>query len=79
MATMGFLLACQGLSVIHVKLRHVKYSAFLLTLLYFILGVLGWPILIFTLIGLADLIFHYREGEKGAISPSSDRLPPKLD
>lgn len=79
MATMGFLLACQGLSVIHVKLRHVKYSSFLLTLLYFILGVLGWPILIFTLIGLADLFFNYREDGKGAISSSSDRLPPKLD
>ncbi len=79
MATMGFLLACQGLSVIHVKLRPVKYSSLLLTLVYFILGVLGWPILIFTLIGLADLVFNYREGGKGAISSSSDRLPPKLD
>ncbi|MGI9231242.1 MAG: DUF2232 domain-containing protein [Methylocystis sp.] len=79
MATMGFLLACQGLSVIHVKLRPVKYSSLLLTLLYFILGVLGWPVLIFTLIGLADLVFNYREGGKGVISSSSDRLPPKLD
>jgi hypothetical protein len=62
-----------------VKLRPVKYSSLLLTLLYFILGVLGWPLLIFTLIGLADLVFNYREGGKGAISSSSDRLPPKLD
>ena len=79
MATMGFLLACQGLSVIHVKLRGVKYSSLMLTLLYFILGVLGWPILIFTLIGLADLVFNYREGGKGAFSAPSDRQPPKLD
>lgn len=58
--TMGLLLAFQGLAVTHVYLRGSKSSALILSVLYFTLGLLGWPLALFTVGGLADLIFDFR-------------------
>lgn len=58
--TMGFLFTCQGLAVTHARLRNARFSTLILTLIYFVLGVLGWPILLFAIIGLTDLVFNYR-------------------
>jgi hypothetical protein len=58
--TAGLLLAFQGLAVAHIFLRGSRSSALVLAIIYFTLGFLGWPILIFAALGLADLIFNYR-------------------
>jgi hypothetical protein len=58
--TTGLLLAFQGLAVAHIFLRGSRSSALVLAIIYFTLGFLGWPILIFAALGLADLIFNYR-------------------
>jgi hypothetical protein len=56
----GLLLAFQGLAVTHVLLRGVRVSVIALALIYLIVGLLGWPIMFFTLIGSADAIFSFR-------------------
>jgi hypothetical protein len=56
----GLLLAFQGLAVAHVYLRGAKVSVLALALIYLIVGMLGWPIMFFTLIGSADAIFSFR-------------------
>jgi uncharacterized protein YybS (DUF2232 family) len=58
--TLGLLLAFQGLAVAHVFLRGSRSSVLVLSIIYFTLGLLGWPIVFFATLGLADLIFNYR-------------------
>jgi hypothetical protein len=58
--TSGLLLAFQGLAVTHVTLRGSRLSAVALTLVYLILGLVGWPIVIFTFLGVADGVFSFR-------------------
>ncbi len=58
--TMGLLLAFQGLAVAHIYLRGSRSSALVLAIIYFTLGFLGWPLLFFAALGVADLIFNYR-------------------
>ena len=58
--TMGLLLAFQGLAVAHIYLRGSRSSALVLAVIYFTLGFLGWPLLFFAALGVADLIFNYR-------------------
>jgi hypothetical protein len=60
-ATAGLLLALQGLAVLHIRLRGHRFSAPILAGVYFILGLLGWAILIFSLVGLADLFLDFRD------------------
>ncbi|MGD9544779.1 MAG: DUF2232 domain-containing protein [Methylocystis sp.] len=59
--TLGLLLAFQGLAVAHIFLRGSRSSALVLAIIYFTLGLLGWPILFFAALGVADLIFNYRD------------------
>lgn len=59
-ATMGLLLALQGFAVLHVRLRGYKYASPILALIYFVSGLLGWPIIVFALIGLVDLFLDFR-------------------
>jgi len=59
--TAGLLLAFQGLAVTHATLRGSRGSTAALTLIYLILGFVGWPIVVFTFIGVADAIFSFRE------------------
>jgi hypothetical protein len=67
-AAMGILLALQGLAVVHVMVRGSKSSAIVLSILYFMLGLLGWPIAPLALLGGADLVFNYRD-RKSAAAP----------
>jgi hypothetical protein len=60
-ATLGLTLAFQGLAVTHYWLRGSKSSAFVLSVLYFILGFLGAPIVLFTVLGMIDLLARFRE------------------
>ncbi|MBI3274683.1 MAG: DUF2232 domain-containing protein, partial [Methylocystis sp.] len=58
--TLGLALALQGLAVAHALLRDSKMSAIALTLVYFLVGLLGWPIVFFTAVGVADTAFSFR-------------------
>ena len=60
-ATTGLVLAFQGLAVLHVRLRGHRFSAPILAVVYFVLGLLGWPLLLFALIGVADLFLNFRD------------------
>lgn len=58
--TLGLALALQGLAVAHTLLRGFKIGVVALTIAYFAIGLLGWPILLFTAIGVADAAFSFR-------------------
>lgn len=70
-ATMGLLLAFQGLAVTHVLLRGSKSSVWVLAIIYFTLGLLGWPLVFFAALGAADLIFDYRTRKLAALAKQS--------
>jgi hypothetical protein len=61
----GLALAFQGLAVTHGLLRGSKSSVLTLSILYFVLGVLGWPIVLLAALGVVDSIFDFR-GRKAA-------------
>jgi hypothetical protein len=77
-ATMGALLTLQGLAVVHIVVRGSKYSAFILAILYFMLGFFGWPIVPLVVLGGADTIFNYRD-RKAAAAPSQPQKPAETD
>lgn len=66
MTTMGALLMLQGLAVVHVFVRGSKSSMIVLSILYFMLGFLGWPIVPLAVLGGADTIFNYRDRKTAA-------------
>lgn len=74
-STMGLLLAFQGLAVAHVRLRGSKSSALVLAIIYFMLGLLGWPIVFFAALGGADLIFNYRDRKTAAAQDQPQKNP----
>lgn len=76
--TMGVLLMLQGLAVVHVYVRGSKSSAVILSVLYFMLGFLGWPIVPLAVLGGADTIFNYRD-RKTAAAPSQPQKPAESD
>jgi hypothetical protein len=59
--TAGLLLAFQGLAVTHATLRGMRANVVVLTIIYLVLGLVGWPIILFTFIGVADAVFSFRE------------------
>lgn len=63
--TLGLALALQGLAVAHALMRSAKLGTIALVIAYFAIGLLGWPILLFTVIGVADAVFSFRV-RKGA-------------
>lgn len=64
--TLGLALALQGLAVAHALLRDTKASGVLLTIIYFVIGLLGWPIVFFTALGVADAAFSFRSRKAAA-------------
>lgn len=64
--TLGLALAFQGFAVAHALLRGSKTSAIVLTLAYFIVGLLVWPIVFFTALGAADAAFSFRSRKAAA-------------
>ncbi|MCC3243878.1 YybS family protein [Methylocystis sp. WRRC1] len=72
--TMGLLLALQGLAVVHIMVRGSRSSALVLSIIYFMLGLLGWPIVPLAALGAADLFFNYRD-RKTAAAPAQPQKP----
>lgn len=67
--TFGLALAFEGLAVAHIWLRGSKSSVLVLSIIYFVIGLLGWPMALFALLGAADTIFNYRDRKKPAPQP----------
>jgi uncharacterized protein YybS (DUF2232 family) len=65
-SSLGMLLMLQGLAVVHIFVRGSKSSALVLSILYFMLGFLGWPILPLAVLGCADTVFNYRDRKTAA-------------
>jgi len=76
--TMGALLMLQGLAVVHAFVRGSKSSAIVLSILYFMLGFLGWPIVPLAVLGGADTVFNYRD-RKLAAAPPQPQNPAESD
>ncbi|MBY6241122.1 DUF2232 domain-containing protein [Methylosinus sp. Sm6] len=66
--TLGLALALQGLAVAHLLLRDAKIGTVALLVGYFTIGLFGWPILLFTAVGVADAAFSFR-ARKRATAP----------
>ncbi len=78
-STMGLVLSLQGLAVAHARLRARPNGMIILAVVYFLVGLLGWPLVPFIFIGLADLVFDFRRRPPtGAASPR-DSATPKAD
>lgn len=79
LATMGLLLAFQGLAVVHELLRASKSSVLVLSAVYLIAGVLtvmwGWPILFLAALGAADAFFDYRNRKFAGLSKQPPPAP----
>jgi hypothetical protein len=63
---LGLALAFQGLAVTHFWLRGSKSGVLVLSIVYFFLGVLGLPMILFTLLGLLDAMLHFRDRKSAA-------------
>lgn len=59
-ASMGLIISFQGLAVAHARLRDRRNGMIMLAIMYFVVGLLGWPLVLFVLIGLTDLIVDFR-------------------
>ncbi|MGA8170760.1 MAG: DUF2232 domain-containing protein [Methylocystis sp.] len=63
---LGFALAFQGLAVMHFWLRGSKSSVLVLSIIYFFLGALGAPMVLFTLLGMLDALLRFRDRKAAA-------------
>jgi hypothetical protein len=57
-ATLGTALLLQGLAVAHVFLRGSKSGVIVLSIIYFVGGLIGWPMIL--VLGVTDALFNYR-------------------
>lgn len=78
-ATMGLLLALQGLAVTHVLLRGKRASALVLGVIYFMLGLIGWPIVFLAALGAVDLVANLRDRKAAASPPLNQNSAQKPD
>jgi uncharacterized protein YybS (DUF2232 family) len=76
---MGVILSLQGLAVAHARLRARPNGMVLLAVIYFLVGLLGWPLVLFIFIGLADLVFDFRHRKPSDLAKPSDNVTPKAD
>ncbi len=65
-ATLGLVIGFQGLAVTHFYLRGSKSSVIALSIIYLLLGLLGFPMILFTLVGLLDAVLNLRERKAAA-------------
>ncbi len=70
-STLGVALGFQGLAVMHYWARGSKSGVLTLSILYFFLGVLGVPMILLTLLGVADMGLHFRERKSAAQAADS--------
>jgi hypothetical protein len=68
---LGLALAFQGLAVTHFWLRGSKSGILVLSVLYFFLGVLGLPMILFALLGMLDAVLNFRERKSAADAKQS--------
>jgi len=59
----------QGLAVTHFWLRGSPASLIVLTLIYFSIGVFGAPMVLFSILGLADVVLHFRQRKTPSPKP----------
>jgi len=78
-SVMGLILSFQGLAVAHSRLRARPNGMILLAIIYFLVGLLGWPLVLFSFIGLADLVFDFRHRKPQGLPDPSDNVRPKTD
>jgi hypothetical protein len=71
-AALGMALGFQGLAVMHFWVRGSKSSVLTLSILYFFLGALGVPMILLTLLGMADAALHFRERKSAAAATQVD-------
>ena len=71
-ASMGLILSFQGLAVAHARLRDRRNGMIMLAIMYFVVGLLGWPLVLFVLIGLMDLIVDFRSRKTPIPSPGQN-------
>ncbi|WP_018265298.1 DUF2232 domain-containing protein [Methylosinus sp. LW4] len=64
--TLGLALAMQGLAVVHFLLRGTRIGGVTLTVIYIVIGLFAWPIVLFTVIGVADAAFSFRSRRQAA-------------
>ncbi len=73
-STLGMALGFQGLAVMHFWVRGSKSGVLTLSILYFFLGLLGLPMILLTLLGLADAALHFRERKSAPAASQADPL-----
>ncbi len=78
-ATMGLILSFQGLAVAHARLRGRGNGMIILAAMYFIVGLLGWPLILFTFIGLTDLIADFRHRKSTVLPGPNETTASKPD
>lgn len=66
-APLGLAFGLQGLAVTHYWLRGSRSSLLVLSVLYFCLGLLGAPMILFSLLGVADVFLRLRQ--KKSVGP----------
>jgi hypothetical protein len=66
--------ALLGLAVMHIITLGINGRAFVLTGLYFAIGVFGWPIVLLSLLGLAETILGLRARITGRRGPPPSPL-----
>lgn len=64
--TLGLALAIQGLAVADALLRGSRAGGVSLFIAYFLIGLFGWPILLFAAVGAADALFAFRSPRASA-------------
>ncbi|WP_162009703.1 DUF2232 domain-containing protein [Methylocystis heyeri] len=69
-SVLGMALGFQGLAVAHFWVRGSKSGTLTLAILYFFLGLLGLPMILLTLLGLADTALRFRERKSVAPRPA---------
>jgi len=67
---LGLAFGFQGLAVTHFWLRGSASSLLVLSVLYFCLGVFGAPMILFSLLGLADVFLHFRQKKTASPTPT---------
>jgi uncharacterized protein YybS (DUF2232 family) len=68
-APIGLAFGFQGLAVTHYWLRGSPASLFVLAAIYFCIGVFGAPMMLFAILGLADVVLHFRQRKTSSPRP----------
>jgi hypothetical protein len=73
-ASMLIAFALLGLAAVHVLTRRFGARTLLLWALYGAIGVFGWPVLLMSMLGLAETTFDFRARNGGALPPANPNI-----